>query len=72
MIVSPTMRVADLESNWLYSVPLSEGQDISLLEQVISDQRQILSDVFNTTDVTTIPQMWCLCKEVHVFERMHR
>ncbi|EGO20146.1 glycoside hydrolase family 115 protein [Serpula lacrymans var. lacrymans S7.9] len=42
----------------------SVGDDITLLEQVISDQRQILTDVFNGTNVTTIPQMWCLYKEV--------
>ncbi|EKM52378.1 glycoside hydrolase family 115 protein [Phanerochaete carnosa HHB-10118-sp] len=47
--------------------PLAEGQDIGLLEQVISDQRGILSKVFNTSDVTTIPQMWCLYKEVEGF-----
>ena len=44
------------------SEPLSEGQDIGLLEQVISDQRQILSTVYPTTNVSTIPQMWCLCE----------
>lgn len=44
------------------TVPLSVGTDIDLLEQVVSDQRQILSDVFNGTNVTTIPQMWALCE----------
>ena len=43
-------------------MPLSEGQDIQLLEQIVSDQRGLLMDVFNTTDVTTIPQVWTLCK----------
>lgn len=38
--------------------------DISLLERVVSDQRQILTDVFNGTDITTIPQIWALYKEV--------
>ncbi|KAF7966554.1 hypothetical protein HWV62_37875 [Athelia sp. TMB] len=45
-------------------LPLSEGDDISVLQQVISDQRQILSNTFNGTDITTIPQMWALYKEV--------
>lgn len=44
--------------------PLTEGMDISLLERVVSDQRQILTDVFNGTDITTIPQIWALYKEV--------
>lgn len=41
--------------------PLTGGQNIQLLEKVVSDQRQILMNVYNVTDVTTIPQMWCLC-----------
>ncbi|KAI8990382.1 hypothetical protein BD414DRAFT_483452 [Trametes punicea] len=45
-------------------LPLSEGQDIQLLEKVVSDQRQILMTVYNTTDVTDIPQVWTLYKEV--------
>ncbi|KAI0791027.1 hypothetical protein C8Q75DRAFT_890923 [Abortiporus biennis] len=45
-------------------LPLSETTNIDLLEKVVSDQRQILTDVFNGTDITTIPQMWCLYKEV--------
>ncbi|KZP08810.1 glycoside hydrolase family 115 protein [Athelia psychrophila] len=45
-------------------LPLSVGVNIDLLEQVVSDQRQILSDVFNGTDVTTIPQVWTLYEEV--------
>ena len=43
-------------------MPLSEGQNVQLLEQIVADQRQLLMDVFNTTDVTTIPQVWTLCK----------
>lgn len=42
-------------------MPLPEGEDIPLLEEIVSDQRQILMDVYNITDVTTIPQMWALC-----------
>ncbi|OCH83989.1 hypothetical protein OBBRIDRAFT_742368 [Obba rivulosa] len=44
--------------------PINEEGDISLLEEIVSDQRTILSNVFNTSDVTTIPQMWCLYQEV--------
>lgn len=45
----------------IFAVPLSESTNIDLLEQIVSDQRTILTDVFNGTDVTTIPQMWTLC-----------
>ena len=42
------------------SVP-GENTNIQLLEEIVSDQRTILSDVYNISDVTTIPQAWCLC-----------
>ncbi len=38
-------------------------QIISLLEQVVTDQRQILAREVNP-NVTQVPQMWCLYKEV--------
>ncbi|KAL5525075.1 hypothetical protein ACEPAF_8944 [Sanghuangporus sanghuang] len=45
-------------------LPLEESTNIALLETIVADQRQILADVFNTSDVTTIPQLWTLYKEV--------
>ena len=50
-------------------MPLAGGtQNIQLLEQIVSDQRGLLMQVFNTTDVTTIPQVWTLCEfcSIHV------
>lgn len=44
--------------------PLAGGQDISLLEGIIANQRTILGNTFSGVNVTTIPQMWCLYKEV--------
>ncbi|PCH43136.1 glycoside hydrolase family 115 protein [Wolfiporia cocos MD-104 SS10] len=44
--------------------PLAGGQDIPLLETIISNQRTILSNTYPGINVTTIPQMWCLYKEV--------
>jgi len=35
----------------------------TLLEKIVSDQRNILADVVNP-DVTKVPQVWCLYKEV--------
>ena len=43
-------------------VPLSETTDISLLESVVGNQTQILQTVYNTTDVSAIPQIWTLCQ----------
>ncbi|KAH9894039.1 hypothetical protein C8Q73DRAFT_500700 [Cubamyces lactineus] len=68
--VNGTERAKPYENMWTVGMrgdgdlPLSEGQNIQVLEQVVSDQRQILMDVFNITDVTTIPQVWTLYKEV--------
>ncbi|KAF8968832.1 hypothetical protein BDZ97DRAFT_1654513 [Flammula alnicola] len=45
-------------------LPLSETTDISLLESVIANQTDILQTVYNTSDVSTIPQVWALYKEV--------
>ncbi|KAK0433154.1 glycoside hydrolase family 115 protein [Armillaria borealis] len=45
-------------------LPLSETTNIELLEKVVADQRQILTDVFPNVSVETIPQVWTLYKEV--------
>ncbi|KAF4586297.1 hypothetical protein EYR38_010572 [Pleurotus pulmonarius] len=44
--------------------PLSEDTNIALLQRIVSDQRDILMEVFNGTDITTVPQVWALYKEV--------
>lgn len=44
-------------------VPLSEETNIGLLDQVIKDQTGVLHQVFGQDfDVSTIPQLWALCK----------
>ncbi|KAK7447068.1 hypothetical protein VKT23_014280 [Stygiomarasmius scandens] len=68
--VNGTIRAKPFESLYTMGMrgngdlPLGEGTNIDLLERIISDQRQILTDVFNGTDITTIPQVWTLYKEV--------
>jgi hypothetical protein len=37
---------------------------VQVLKNVVSEQRVILGDVFDGKNVTDIPQMWCLYKEV--------
>ncbi|HZL12922.1 MAG TPA: glycosyl hydrolase 115 family protein, partial [Verrucomicrobiae bacterium] len=37
--------------------------NLALLEKIVGDQRKILADVVNP-DVTQVPQVWCLYKEV--------
>jgi len=42
---------------------MSEGTNIALLEKIVADQRKILSDVTGK-ELTSIPQLWALYKEV--------
>jgi endo-1,4-beta-D-glucanase Y len=42
---------------------MSESTNIALLERIVADQRKILAEVTGK-DVTTIPQLWALYKEV--------
>ncbi|KAF8751462.1 hypothetical protein RHS01_08171 [Rhizoctonia solani] len=48
-------------------LPLEESTNIKNLETVVDAQRKILSQVYNTSDASTIPQMWCLYKEVQSY-----
>ena len=48
-------------------VPLSKDRDIELMEIIVSDQRDLLIDVFITSDATTIPQVWTLCTPRSLF-----
>lgn len=47
--------------------PMSEGENIDLLERIVKDQRKIIADVFKDRDVTDVPQVWCLYKEVQAY-----
>ena len=47
--------------------PMSEGENIDLLEKIVRDQRQIISDVFGKDQLTKVPQVWALYKEVQGF-----
>ncbi|HEY7773397.1 MAG TPA: glycosyl hydrolase 115 family protein [Marinagarivorans sp.] len=47
--------------------PMSEGENIGLLEQIVSDQRKIIADVFGEDQVNKVPQVWCLYKEVQTY-----
>ncbi|KAK0200680.1 glycoside hydrolase family 115 protein [Desarmillaria ectypa] len=45
-------------------LPLSETTNIELLEKIVADERQILTDAFPNVRVETIPQIWTLYQEV--------
>jgi len=44
-------------------MPMTEGSNISLLENIVKDQRNIISEVTHK-DAAETPQMWALYKEV--------
>lgn len=47
-------------------LPMSRGANISLLEEIVSDQRKIVAEQMNT-DVSKVPQDWALYKEVQEY-----
>jgi hypothetical protein len=47
--------------------PMSEGENVGLLEKIVRDQRTIIGDVFGKENVTKVPQVWALYKEVQGF-----
>ncbi|WP_188152205.1 glycosyl hydrolase 115 family protein [Teredinibacter waterburyi] len=47
--------------------PMSEGENIELLEAIVQDQRNILTKVFDDRPITDVPQVWCLYKEVQSY-----
>ncbi|KAK1147750.1 ATP synthase mitochondrial F1 complex assembly factor 1 [Aspergillus melleus] len=62
-------RTKDFES--LYTLGMRGLGDVASptitaksLGDIVNIQQQVLSDVFNVSDVSSIPQMWCLYKEV--------
>jgi hypothetical protein len=46
------------------AIGLTDALAVVVLENAIASQLNILTKVFNGTNVTEIPQMWCLYKEV--------
>ena len=46
--------------------PMSETANIALLERIVANQRQLIAQDINP-DVTKVPQLWCLYKEVQEY-----
>lgn len=47
-------------------LPMTEGANISLLEQIVADQRKIIAEQINP-DPAAVPQDWALYKEVQQY-----
>ncbi|KAJ6484507.1 hypothetical protein C8R47DRAFT_1280830 [Mycena vitilis] len=69
--VNGTIRSKPFENVWTIGMrgngdePITGSDAISLLENITANQTQIFQQVFgNGTDVSTIPQVWALYKEV--------
>ncbi|KAF8601248.1 hypothetical protein BDV93DRAFT_538575 [Ceratobasidium sp. AG-I] len=48
-------------------MPLEESTNVKNLEAVVDAQRKIISQVYNKSDASTIPQVWCLYTEVQSY-----
>ncbi|KAJ6564988.1 hypothetical protein DFH09DRAFT_1475574 [Mycena vulgaris] len=68
--VNGTIRAKPYENVWTVGMrgngdePITGADAITLLEHITANQTQIFQQVFNETDVSTIPQVWALYKEV--------
>jgi len=47
-------------------MPMSESANVALLEKIVADQRKIIAERVNP-DVTKVPQVWALYKEVQEY-----
>ncbi len=47
-------------------LPMSESANVALLEKIVGEQRQIIANRINQ-DVTRVPQVWALYKEVQEY-----
>lgn len=47
--------------------PMSENENIGLLEKIVADQRKILAQNFTDRPLSDVPQVWTLYKEVQSY-----
>ena len=62
----PYENVVTMAMRGKIDTPMSETANIELLEKIVAAQRKILAENVNP-DVTAIPQLWCLYKEVQEY-----
>jgi Glycosyl hydrolase family 115/Gylcosyl hydrolase family 115 C-terminal domain len=64
--VAPYEKIVTLAMRGDGDEPMSEEANVALLQRIVADQRKILADE-TKRDVTTIPQVWALYKEVQEY-----
>ncbi|RYG85381.1 glycosyl hydrolase, partial [bacterium] len=62
----PYENIVTMAMRGKIDTPMSETANIALLERIVAAQRRILAESVNP-DVTAIPQVWCLYKEVQEY-----
>ena len=62
----PYENIVTIAMRGKVDTPMSETANIALLEKIVAAQRKILGEIINA-DVTQIPQLWCLYKEVQEY-----
>lgn len=62
----PFEKIITVAMRGKVDTPMSETANISLLEKIVAAQRKIIAQNLNP-DVTQVPQLWCLYKEVQEY-----
>ncbi|RYG24146.1 glycosyhydrolase [bacterium] len=62
----PYENVVTIAMRGKVDTPMAETAKVDLLERIVAKQREILAQHINP-DVTQIPQLWCLYKEVQEY-----
>lgn len=62
----PYENIVTMAMRGKIDTPMSETANIELLERIVAAERKILAENVNP-DVTQIPQLWCLYKEVQEY-----
>jgi len=64
--VAPYEKIVTLAMRGDGDEPMSEEANVALLERIVADQRRIIAERLNP-DVTAVPQVWALYKEVQEY-----
>ena len=62
----PYENIVTMAMRGKIDTPMSEEANIGLLEKIVSAQRKIIAENVNP-DLTKVPQLWCLYKEVQEY-----
>ena len=62
----PYENIVTIAMRGKIDTPMSESANINVLERIVASQRKLIAENVNP-DVTKVPQLWCLYKEVQEY-----